>query len=277
MKSIIGIDLGGTTIKGGVIVENRITKQAKKETLANTGGEASLNQLYALIDELIDSTTEGIGIGVPSVVDRRKGILHNVQNIKNWNEVHLRQLLETRYNIPVKIDNDANCFALGEKIFGCAKSYDNFVGLTLGTGLGGGIIQSGKLLNDANCGSGEFGELPYREATIETYCSSNFFSMHQTTGAECFEKANRGDHDAQLLFSEFGHHLGALIKMIVLTIDPEAIVFGGSIAGSFCHFEGAIKESLSNFVYPKSIEKLKILQSEMGHPGILGAASLCMN
>lgn len=77
-----------------------------------------------------------IGIGVPSVVDREKGIVYNVVNIPHWEEVHLKEILEACFSVPVYVDNDANCFALGERIFGEGKTVDNFVGLTLGTGLG---------------------------------------------------------------------------------------------------------------------------------------------
>ena len=87
----------------------------------------------------------------------------------------MKEILEACFSVPVYVDNDANCFALGERIFGEGKTVDNFVGLTLGTGLGGGIIQNGKLLADANCGSGEFGMIPYQGQILEYFCSGSYF------------------------------------------------------------------------------------------------------
>lgn len=276
MNNIIGVDLGGTHIKGGRIFNSKIETKLQTNTMAHIGGQKSLEQLYGLIDKLIKPETNALGIGVPSVVDRHKGIIYNVQNIKNWDEVHLKSILEEKYSIPVYVDNDANCFAMGEKIFGKGRNFQNFVGITIGTGLGGGIIQNNHLLNDANCGSGEFGELPYLDSIIEAYCSSGFFTKHGTTGYDCYVQAQQGDLRAIELFSEFGRHMATLIKMIVLTIDPEAIIMGGSIAKAYPHFEPSLKLELTNFVYPKSIKRLSLLTSDLSDSGIKGAAALCM-
>ena len=146
MENIIGIDLGGTKIAGGRIENESIVKELSADTKASDGGEVTLNILKNIIGDLINKDTKAIGVGVPSVVDREKGIVYNVQNIKNWDEVYLKSILENEFKLPVKIDNDANCFAYGEKVFGKGKEFANFVGITLGTGVGGGIIQNNRLL-----------------------------------------------------------------------------------------------------------------------------------
>ena len=274
MKNIIGVDIGGTTIKGGAIEAGRIIKQLVSETKPTEGGDITLDILKDLIRKLINSETESIGIGVPSVVDRIKGIVYNVQNIKNWEEVHLKEILEREFNLPVYIDNDANCFAMGEKKYGIGKPFDNFVGITLGTGVGGGIIQNGKLLIDANCGSGEFGELPYLDSILENYCGSRFFNQYNMSGLEIASKALLGDEISLEIFNEYGQHIAVLVKSIVLTIDPQAIIFGGAIANSLNLFEKSMYHHLNDFPYPNSIKKLKILQSELNDIGILGAGAL---
>ena len=152
-----------------------MTKQLIQDTKADTGGSTTLNVLKDSIKSLKSPYTEAIGIGVPSVVDSVRGIVYNVQNIKGWEEVHLKTILEQEFGIPVFINNDANCFAMGEQIYGTGKRFDHFVGITLGTGVGGGIIQQGRLLADANCGSGEYGEMPYLDGILEYYCGSFFF------------------------------------------------------------------------------------------------------
>ena len=162
-NAYIGVDLGGTNMRAGRIAGDRLVAQGNAPTPQDAAdcGE-TLEALIEVIRSVWDEGVVAIGIGVPSVVDREKGIVYNVVNIPHWEEVHLKEILEARFSVPVYVDNDANCFALGERIFGDGKTVDNFVGLTLGTGLGGGIIQKGKLLADANCGSGEFGMIPYQ-------------------------------------------------------------------------------------------------------------------
>lgn len=232
--------------------------------------------LKSAISGLMTKETEAIGIGVPSVVDRDKGTVYNVQNIAGWDEVPLKEILGAEFGIPVYVDNDANCFAYGEKIYGKGKEFKDFVGVTLGTGLGAGIIQNHRLLSDANCGSGEFGEIPYMGTRLEEFCGSRFFiDSTGLTGYEVAKKALDGDADSIRVFEEYGKHLAYLVKIIVLVLDPQAVIFGGSIADSFGLFQDSIWKNMTGFPYPKSVEKLKIIVSEQKNSGILGAASLC--
>lgn len=278
MKNIIGIDVGGTKIVGGRIENGAISHLEEADTLASTGGEITIGVLKGVIESLITPATAAIGIGVPSVVDRDKGIVYNVQNIKGWDEVHLKEIIEKEYGLPVYIDNDANCYAIGERIFGKGRNYRHFVGITLGTGVGGGIVQDGHLLKDANCGSGEFGELPYLDTIVEEYCGSRFFVREGgMSGYEAAMKARDKDEAAIELYDQYGHHMSELIKMIMLTIDPEAIILGGSIAQAFDLFEGAMHKGLEDFSYPKSVDKLQIVTSELQNTGVLGAGALCVD
>ena len=277
MKNVIGIDLGGTSIEGGRIEDGSVVKQVKADTNASVGGECTLGILKGVIEDLLTDETVAIGIGVPSVVNREKGIVYNVQNIAGWEEVHLRSELESAFGLPVYIDNDANCFAYGEKIFGKGRDIENFVGITLGTGLGAGIIHNHKLLSDANCGSGEFGEIPYMNVKLEDYCGSRFFTGSTgRSGYEIATDARKGDSEALGIFEEYGRHLAHLVKVVMLTLDPEAIIFGGAISRSFDLFKDAIMANLSDFPYPRSIERIKIMRSEQDNSGILGASSLCL-
>ncbi len=278
MSNVIGIDIGGTSIVGGRVEKGVIIHQITVDTQANIGGEFTLLALRKLIKELITPETKAIGIGVPSVVDRVKGIIYNVQNIKDWDEVHIKKIIQEEFNLPVFVDNDANCFSLGEKIYGEGHKYENFVGITLGTGVGGGIIQNNHLMKDANCGSGEFGEIPYLESIIENYCGSRFFpSFTNMSGKEVAEKANNGNTEAIEIFNHYGIHIASLVKIIMLTVDPQAIIFGGSISQSFNLFEKSLYENLKDFPYPNSVKNLQILTSNLKDIGVLGAASLCID
>lgn len=148
--NIIGVDLGGTNIRAGKVVAQSIVQTAKAPT-ASSGTEAEvLETLYSVIDGCFDENTKSIGVGVPSVVDVEKGIVYDVVNIPSWKVVPLKEILENRYKVPVYINNDANCFALGEKYFGKAQSYKSIVGLTIGTGMGSGLIFNSRLFEGAN-------------------------------------------------------------------------------------------------------------------------------
>ncbi len=274
--NVLGIDIGGTSIVGGKIEDGRIVGQSKAGTRASEGGDVSLGVLKSVVAELVDGQTRAIGVGVPSVVDRKTGIVYNVQNIAGWDEVDIRGILEREFGLPVFVDNDANCFAFGEKIFGKGREFSNFVGVTLGTGVGSGIISAGRLLPDANCGSGEFGEVRIGGVKFDGWCGSHFFPDETgMSGAELSALARKGDAKALKAFEEYGRRLSELVKLIVLVLDPEAVIFGGSIAKSFDFFGDAIRANLADFPYPKSIEKLQILASDSNDSGVLGAASLC--
>ncbi len=277
MENIIGVDIGGTSIVGGRIEGENIVEQLSVDTNAREGGNTTLDILKELVATLKTRDTKAIGIGVPSVVDREKGIVYNVQNIKNWDEVHLKSLLEAEFGIPVHIDNDANCFAYGEKNYGKGKEFENFVGITLGTGVGGGIIQKHHLLSDTNCGSGEFGEIPYLDSILEEYCGSRFFTRTANlSGYEIALKAREGDVSSIELYNEYGKHMAVLVKIILLVLDPQAIIFGGSISQSFDLFERSMFENLNDFPYPKSVENIQIMTSDLKNIGILGAGALCI-
>lgn len=277
MENIIGVDIGGTSIVGGRIEGENIVEQLSVDTNAREGGNTTLDILKELVATLKTRDTKAIGIGVPSVVDREKGIVYNVQNIKNWDEVHLKSLLESEFGIPVHIDNDANCFAYGEKNYGKGKEFENFVGITLGTGVGGGIIQKHHLLSDTNCGSGEFGEIPYLDSILEEYCGSRFFTRTANlSGYEIALKAREGDVSSIELYNEYGKHMAVLVKIILLVLDPQAIIFGGSISQSFDLFERSMLENLKDFPYPKSVENIQIMTSDLKNIGILGAGALCI-
>ena len=260
MSNIIGVDLGGTKIKAGVrrgndLADIRLTMLKEKDSLDGT-----LRQLIELIASLTGPDIDGIGIGVPSVVDVEKGIVYDVVNIPSWKKVALKEILEKEFKLPVAVNNDANCFALGEHRFGKTRNFHNVVGLTIGTGLGAGVIINNELYNGSNCGAGEIGMLAYMDKNYEYYCSSFFFeAIHQTTALETFKNAEKGMFQSLQLWSEFGGHLGNALKAVVYALDPEAIVLGGSIAKAYTYFSQSMMDSLQDFAYPQSIKKLKIL------------------
>ena len=271
----IGVDLGGTNIRMALVDRGQIVNKISEPCKSQESEQIIVDQIKLMLKQLIAPSVESIGIGVPSVVDTDRGIIYDVMNIPSWKEVHLKDILEKEFDVPVRINNDCNCFVYGEYCFGQGGSYKDMVGVTLGTGLGCGIIINKELYNGYNTGAGEICAIPYLEYDYEYYCSTPFFvNIHNVTGEETYVKALQGDSKALGLWKEFGIHMGSMIKTIVLTYDPPCIVIGGSIANAMPFFEESMHKSLSDFLYPKSIERLKIYHSQVADAAILGAAML---
>ena len=277
--SLIGIDLGGTKVAAGK-VDNAGLKEIVHRFIPAQSDDPRdvINIIREVTGQLFDDNVTGIGIGVPGLVDREKGIAFDIQNIPSWKEVHLKDILEKEFGVPVYLDNDANCFALGESRFGDGKGEKDFVGLTLGTGMGAGIIKDGFLMPDAHCGSGEFGNIPYLDSIYEDYCSGKFFKeKFNSNGEEMAKAAMKGDTNAMAAFDEFGKHLGNAIKTIMLAVDPRKVIIGGSVAQSKELFEKSMWETVRNFPFPGALVDFEIVFSDVKNIAVLGAASLYLD
>jgi len=274
-RSIIGVDLGGTNVRAAVVRDQQLGDVSAVHVNPRGSAEEVLDQVCGLIDRTRSGEIDGIGIGVPSVVDLETGVVYDVQNIPSWREVPLKAILEGRYRVPVLVNNDANCFALGERHFGAGVGCRSLVGLILGTGFAGGIVIDGRLYPGKNCGAGEFGMIPYLDSIYEHYCSGQFFTRQMgQTGAEMFRRATAGDGPAVQAFADFGHHLGQAVNTILYAYDPEAIILGGSVRKAFRFFQDAMWVAIRSFAFANSVKHLTIAVSELDHVAILGAAAL---
>jgi glucokinase len=273
--AVIGVDLGGTNVRAGLVVEERLADVRSIPIRGQGTEEEVLEDITSAIDAIMRPDVAGIGAGVPSVIDLKTGTVYDVQNIPSWKKVPLKAILEERYRRPVWVNNDANCFAAGEKHFGKLKPYDHAVGLIVGTGLGAGIIANGRLYSGVNCGAGEFGMLPYLEEDLEAYASGQFFErVHGLPGRELAERAGRGEARALEIFAEFGRHVGEAVKAICYAVDPEIIVLGGSVSKSYRFFQASLWKTFETYAYSIAKARLKIEVSETENIAILGAAAL---
>ncbi|RLD25278.1 MAG: ROK family protein [Bacteroidetes bacterium] len=275
-QEYIGIDLGGTSFNVGRVKSASVIAKTSNAVNITISESELLTVLQRSIDSLFTSEVKGIGIGVPGIVDPVSGIIYDIQNIPAWQEVPLQQILEEKYRVPVSLNNDANCFALGEKKFGKGVKYGNFVGLSIGTGLGMGIIINDQLYSGVMCGAGEIGMIPYKDSIIEQYAGSFYFMNHYKKSAkEVHEMALRSHPQALADFEDFGRHLGEAIKIILFMYAPEAIILGGSISKAYPFFKESMETTIATFAYPKQIENLSIEVSTQPDLPILGAAALC--
>lgn len=272
---IIAIDLGGTKIRAGLINDGNVDKILYELCNAKGTEQEVIDQICGMIDSLMNPEVKAIGIGVPSVVDAEKGIIYDVVAIPSWKEVHLKEILEAKYGLPVCVDNDCNCFAIGVARYGEAKPFKNSVCVTLGTGVGSGIIIDHKLYRGTNTGAGEIGSIPYLDKDYEYYCSSRFFVGKGTTGKDVTVKSRAGDPEALAIMDEFGTHVGKLLQLILFAYDTDAVVIGGGIAAAYDFFKDAMFKELQNFPYQKALEKFQVMPTSMEYVGLFGAAAIC--
>ncbi len=273
--TVIGVDLGGTKVGIGRVEKGRIVHHVSAAVSALGSVEEVVEEVGAAISLVLNPGVAGIGVGVPSVVDVERGIVYDVQNIPSWKEVPIKEILEKRFDRPVYVNNDANCFAVGEKYFGRGRKFRHLVGLIIGTGLGAGIVLNNRLHSGPNCGAGEFGMIPYKDSILERYCSGQYFvRAHGVRGEELFARAARRDPEALKIFEQFGSYLGDALMIIMLAVDPEAIILGGSVSRAFSFFEKAMRERMKSFPYRKMLERIVIETSDQPEIAILGAAAL---
>lgn len=275
-KNVVGVTFGGKDLHVARLDNWVIAQSVHKNINNRETEEVILSEIISAIGEVINDTVTGIGVGMPSLVDVEKGIVYKPTNIPSWRKVHLKDILEEKFEQPTYVNNDANCFVLGEKYFGLAKNYDDVVGITIGTGLGVGIVINGRLYSGRNAGAGEFCSIPYREHDYEYYVSAKYFE--EKYGIEnnvLFNRAKRKDKIALAIYEYFGYDLGNTIKTILYALDPEVIVVGGKLAEAYEFYEESMLKTISTFNYQNTIESLKVFKSEDKNISIYGAAALC--
>jgi glucokinase len=292
-KFTIGVDLGGTKILTGVIDNNgNVTgSPVRVQTGGNDDAESILKRITGSIESAIkdqDLKTEeieGIGIGATGPLDIEKGLILECPQLPNMHFFPLRQVIQDHFRLPVRMNNDANCFAYGETVFGAAAGSDNVLGFTLGTGLGCALVLDGKLVNGATGTAAEIWTSPYRSGIIEDYVSGsgvskiyNSISGLDRSSPEIFELAAINDQQALQTWKEFGIHLAYAIAWSVNIVDPGIVVLGGSITAAWPFFRESMEESMRKWVCPVPAKKTKVVLSKLGdYAGIIGAASLFMD
>ena len=275
-KNVIGVIFGGKHLSAARIENGVIADIVHREVNNREAEEVILSEIIHTINSVYTDSVAGIGVGVPSLVDVKHGIVINPTNIPSWHKVHLKDILEEQFNVPVYINNDANCFALGEKYFGVAKDYENIAGITIATGFGVGIIINGKLYSGRNAGAGEFCSIPYRDHDYEYYCSTKYFEEKYGLKNEILlARAKKKDKIALAIYELFGMDLGNAIKTIMYALDPDAIVIGGIMAEAYDFYTEAMLKTVNSFIYKGTVKNIKIFKSTEANIPVYGAAALC--
>ena len=257
-KNVIGVIFGGKHLSAARIENGVIADILHREVNNREAEEVILSEIIHTINSVYTDSVAGIGVGVPSLVDVKDGIVINPTNIPSWHKVHLKDILEEQFNVPVYINNDANCFALGEKYFGV------------------GIIINGKLYSGRNAGAGECWSIPYRDHDYEYYCSTKYFEEKYGLKNEILlARAKKKDKIALAIYELFGMDLGNAIKTIMYALDPDAIVIGGIMAEAYDFYKEAMLKTVNSFIYKGTVKNIKIFKSTEANIPVYGAAALC--
>lgn len=283
MKSIIGVDIGGTTIKAGVVSKSKVIKKTKLKTEDNKGKAIVINNIISSIERLMDKNVAAICIGCPGPLNYKTGLIGKTPNLP-LGGVNLKKIIKKKFKKKVYIDNDANCFALAEAVLGAGKKYKNVVGLTIGTGLGSGLVINKKVYH-GKCFATEIGHMTINfngpksrcgnDGCLESYVSiRGILSIAKRLNVKSVEElsnlASLGNKRALAVWKETGSYLGIGIANVINILNPEIIIIGGQIAKAWPYFNKKMKE----IVKKRALFSCKIVKSELKDAGILGAALL---
>lgn len=310
----IGIDLGGTNIGIGMVDnENRLIYKDSIPTRREREFNEIVEDIVALISRVISINNiskdhiQGIGIGVPGIVDPKSGIVIDCVNLR-WKTVDIKGIIENKLNIPVSVGNDATVAGVAELVVGAMKGYQTGVLITLGTGIGGGIIINEEVYDGFHGIGSEIGHMIVgenyyhcncgRNGCLETFSSSTAIinyarklieegnystittrvngDLNSIDGKIIFDEAKAGDNIAVKVIDRMTNYLAIGIMNVISIIDPEVFVIGGGLSAAGEYLVSIIKYKVSKIPYCKGMNTGKIVLSQIGNDGgIIGAAALC--
>jgi len=313
-KWIAGIDLGGTTTKIAFITNSGdIVHKWEIPTDNSNEGQNITSNIAKAIDEKLSQIGEtkeklmGIGMGAPGPVDYETGIILNVVNLGWKDNYPLKDSLEEATSLPAAVENDANCAALGEMWSGAGNGAKDLVCVTLGTGVGGGVIANGNIIQGINGAAGEIGHITVipsggapcncgktgcletvasatgivrlaEEAVKNSSSSSKLGELFRITAKDVFDAARDNDQLAQKVLNEVSFHLGLALANIGNTLNPDKIVLGGGVSKAGDILLDSVKENFEKFAFPAVRNSTEIDIATLGNDaGVLGAAWLIKN
>lgn len=293
---ILALDIGGTSSKFGLISSKGKTTEYKKYDTANAVKESGLDgflerEIRSYLEEF--PGIEGIGMGLPGLLSKERKEILELPNIDSKDPLPIVDLLSAKFpDVPIKMENDAKCATLGEFYFGNHKDLDNFLLVTIGTGIGSGVIIDGKLFTGARGNGLELGHIPAGKEgkTLEEQTGLNGFldyaakrigsadtrlKAENLTARDIFDAAEQGDELAISLFGYMGDLLGEALVAAVRLLDVTTILLGGGVSGAFKYIVPELRKMLDTHLPPYYTDSLKIEKASLGNDaGLLGASSL---
>ena len=307
--TVIGVDLGGTNLRTALVSpDGEIIDKHKEATRAADGWKKVVARLIDNIKRQKEmgaqkgAEVSAVGVGAPGVILVNKGIVVKSPNFPDWNNLPLKDELEKALSIPVFIENDANAAALGEKWRGAGRDVTSMILLTLGTGVGGGIILDNKIWHGADGMAGEIGHMTLipdgRSCTcgnngcLEMYASARGIvrsyreeleklkqsaTVKDVTSEIVYQAAREGDAVARGVMKDMGRMLGIGIASLINIFNPEMVVIGGGVKDAWPLFIGATYEEIMKRAFQVPAERIEIVPSSLGDDaGMVGAAAVAL-
>ncbi len=314
-RHAVGVDFGGTFIKMALVNEKgEVQSRAKIPTKDAAGVEGWMDAVAKGMAQLKEKKSgdvgelAGIGVGVPGFVDYERGFIHDLTNVPGWTGVHLAAEIEKRFNVHARIDNDVNAMALGECTFGAGRAYQHAVFVTLGTGVGGGLLMNNVLYRGAYSMAGEIGHLsidmngvksPQGRGGLEQYVGNRRIAERAVKQLEqgkpsilrdmvkgdwsaitpevIGQAANKGDKLALEVYDFVADCLAAAFASVTYLIQPQAFIVGGGVAQSGDILFDPLRKHLGERLSPFFAERIEVKTAELGNDaGVIGAATLVM-
>ena len=310
-KFAVGVDIGGTNIKLGIISDTgKIVKKALVETKGEGGPDVVVSQIKKGINELLsknDRKIIGIGIGCAGTVDQKKGIVENPPNLPKWDKVPLGSLIKKAFGYNVFLDNDANAAAIGEMHFGAGRKLESFIMVTLGTGIGGGIIINRQIYHGDFGAAGEIGHtvIDYNGpkcncgsyGCIEAYVGNHYLvkriqgelknkpdtkiwdlinhDIEKLSPRVIDEAAQAGDEYAKSIIIQLGDYLGCAFASLANILDISTFIVGGGVAGFGKPLFDAAQKMAAERALLSLRKRIKVLPAKLKNDaGIQGSSAL---
>lgn len=316
MRLLLGIDIGGTNIKIALVDKKGRIKAKKIFPTADFKGRRALIERIAgetkkLLAEygIVKKDIIGAGVGAPGAVDIRSGTVHYLTNIPDWREVPLGNILKKELGLLTFVDNDVNVMALGELFFGSGIGAKNMLCVTLGTGVGGGLILEGRLYRGSSYAAGEFGHVPINIvgprcncgswACVEAYVGNDYIvrdviarikkgektlikklvngKLSKITPEIISRAARSGDRFAREIWRDVGNKVGTALAGVVNLLNVEKIVIGGGVAEAGRILFDSIKKTITARAMKLPAKTVKIVKAKLRRDaGLIGAAALVL-
>jgi glucokinase len=289
----VGIDLGGTNIRVGLINDLGEIHIQLHDVTDPYNYESTLSKLVQMVSRVTEGIAiDGIGIGAPGPMDSIRGVILSPLHLPGWEQVYIVERMKEHFNTVVKLNNDANVAALAEARFGSGKGYESVYFITVSTGIGGGFVLNGRLLNGAQGYAGEIGNMIINPAgvkkvnqnkgSLESYVSGTSISRIATekfgvaiSTKEVFILADEGDQVAQTIIDEVIMYLAMGVANLVHTLNPEIFIMGGGVMQNERLMLVPLKEKVKEYLYPALADNLLIVPAALGgNSGVVGAAML---
>ncbi len=297
----IGVDIGGTNVKCGLInASGKIIARTRLETKSYVRHKIKLidaicQAVMGLVKQnrLVKKQIAGVGIGFPGLVDSSRGVVHVLPNIPGWKNVAIKKNIQDKLKIPTFIDNDVNMISLGEWRFGAGRGYRNLLCMTLGTGIGGGLILNNGLYRGEGFAAGELGHMPLNEkgpkcncggfGCYERYVGNKYlvlkavemFGQKNISIEDVFDLAKAGNRKALKYWNDVGSSIGNGLVGIVNLLNPQLIVIGGGVANNFRFIAPVIRQTIADRCMNIQKKQVKVVRASLGDDaGLIGAQVL---